>query len=258
MSYCNMIDLMVSFLYFNRPSNITESYSLSELTKLHLDIITSIAPTEISYAAFNASFYSATPGLYIPENMKAIEKAFEFCNNCSIATLNMYDNFNTYITPFFYSLENGHCTDSVTSNQFNEIIKHTPEALVENYYECYNNEFTATFDSIGIAAGNVGLMLPFIVLALLPIIFLYLKSIGYTPPRVEYKKSEIEDYLSVLGVQLLRARDGKTRGWTKINKNLNEIAESLAIVSQLPASYPDSDDESDDESSGLFLFNYKF
>jgi hypothetical protein len=240
---------MTSFLYFNRNSNLTEEYTLTELTSMHMDIITSIPHGQISKTAFNASFYSVNNNLYVPENMKAIEKSFEFCNNCSIATFNMYDNINTYITDFFYSLKDGHCRDSVSSDQFDKLYENdvTPEALTENYYECYDNEFTATFDSVGIAAGNVGLMLPFIVLALLPIIFLYLKSIGYTPPKIEYKKSEVEDYMFELGVQLLRARDGKTRGWTKRNKNLAEIAESLAVTSLLSGAFPDSDDESSEE-----------
>lgn len=66
------------------------------------------------------------------------------------------------------------------------------------------------------------------------------------PPKVEYEKKEIDDALVIFSTQLLRIRDGKTRG-IKPDGNLWNLTKELIRAAKEEGGYPDSDDSNSDE-----------
>ena len=66
-----------------------------------------------------------------------------------------------------------------------------PVTLTENYFECTNNWHTSLLGAVGISFGNTSSLVPLVALLLLPLIYFYLKSIGFVPPIEEYTKDEV-------------------------------------------------------------------
>ena len=132
--------------------------------------------------------------------------AYDFCyGNCSIVTVNAYDAF--YQTSlYYYSVLNGSCTDTISSDSFENLV--IPVArLTEVYYECISNLFNSIINSMGIASGNFQLFLPpFIGICILIAKFV-MKYFGIT--ERPYGQGERDDILDSLALQLLLYRDKK-------------------------------------------------
>ena len=61
--------------------------------------------------------------------------------------------------------------------------------------------------------------------------YLFLLSIGQVPPKEEYTNEELHDAIMVLSKQLLRMRDGKTRGM-KIHGAIYHLTKELVEASK--------------------------
>ncbi len=118
--------------------------------------------------------------------------------------------------------------------------------LTEPYFECTSTFYEALNNAIGIASGNTSTFFPIFVAMLLPLMYLYLKIIGYVPPKEEYTKEEKEEALDILLTNILRVRDGKTRAMPKHGPFVN-LANDLVKISTEAPGYPDSDDSDDED-----------
>ncbi len=128
-----------------------------------------------------------------------------------------------------------------------DISSNPPVLLTEPYYECTSTFYSALNNAIGIASGNTSTFFPLGVAFLLPLMYLYLKIIGYVPPKEEYTKDEKEEAINVLATNILRSRDGKTRAMTR-NGAIVSLSKDLLKVAKEAPGYPDSDDEDSDDS----------
>ena len=84
------------------------------------------------------------------------------------------------------------------------LANNPPVILTQPYYECNNNWQTSLLNAVGISYGNTSAIVPMIILILLPLIYFYLQSIGYSPPIEEYTKEEKENALEEVAIQLMR------------------------------------------------------
>ena len=104
----------------------------------------------------------------------------------------------------------------------------------------------ALSNAVGIANGMTSIIVAVTSLVLLPLMYLYLKVIGFIPPKVEYEKDEKDLALQEFALQLLRSRDGKTRGLQRKGV-LQQISSELMYAASHTSGKPDSDDESSDD-----------
>ena len=185
-------------------------------------------PNEFNDAAYNAAFI--TTALSLPskaQNMiltrSYIESSFAFCqtnvltnDNCTAIIWKEYSDSAQTVSPYYYQLFNGSCRDSIlVESAIDALAEIAPVSLNENYLICKNNIYNAILAAFGIAQGNVQTAAPIILGALLPVIYLYLKMIGYVPPKIEYTPEEMQVAINELALQIVRARDGKTRAMKK-------------------------------------------
>ena len=227
--YCNVIDLLLGLVIFpdNDPSVVLAMQSQVRNAEL------------LNTQAYNASY--ATAAIVSAEANEILydeawrHAAFDFCripsmNNltCTMIGFNIYDSSSTSITAYNYQLINGSCSNSVSlSNEaWEKLAEFSPTPLTEDYFRCTMFSDAALFNAVGIASGNVATAIPIAVVCLLPVLFIFLRSIGQVPPKEEYDKKELEDATIVLAKLLLRMRDGKTRGM-KTNGALYHLTKEL-------------------------------
>ena len=98
--------------------------------------------------------------------------------------------------------------------------------LTESYYECTSDTISALNNAIGIANGNTATFFPIFVGFFLPLIYLYLKLIGFVHPKEEYSKEEKEEALDSLVTNILRVRDGHSH-FTLKNAEFDKLAKVL-------------------------------
>lgn len=79
--------------------------------------------------------------------------------------------------------------------------------LTQDYYKCTEYTYSALFNAVGIASGNVATVIPVAVVFLLPVMFMFMSAIGQIPPKEEYRKEEKDDAIEALAKQLLRVRE---------------------------------------------------
>lgn len=252
-SYCNVFDFLVSLIMFNTDDEYYNLRSMLHVQSRNLN-------NGIGRNAYNASYASATLNydgynklLLNPEWRK---DAFEFCNvpeldiSCSILTFNLYDDFSTTVSQFSYQLNNGSCRDSISLSEtgWNNLLAAPPTQLTQAYYKCTETPSSALFNAVGIASGNVSTVIPIVVIFLLPVMYLFLQAIGQVPPKVEYTKEELQDSLEALALQLLRMRDGKTRG-LKLHGQIAKLTYELVEAAKIEGGYPDSDDSADEDDN---------
>jgi hypothetical protein len=61
---------------------------------------------------------------------------FDYCVNCTVFWLNIWDDFG-YVTPYAHSIySNGHCQDSVSSPNYFMLGQTSPVKLSEQWFEC--------------------------------------------------------------------------------------------------------------------------
>jgi hypothetical protein len=126
------------------------------------------------------------------------------------------------------------------------VVLQAPTQLTQDYFECYEGDFSAFFDAVGIASGNTSLAVPVLSCILLPLLYVFLILVKLAPPQKEYNKLEKDQALDILSLLLLRLRDGKTRG-VKKNGVLMYLTKELIDAAREEGGYPDSDDEEEEE-----------
>lgn len=216
---------------------------------------------KLSRNAYNATWASAAstyapnvdPVIYDPEWRRS---SYAFCNHtelgtCSILTFNSYGTSvaDRSITAYMHLIEDGSCGRQFTipDESFALLIANPPTPIVENYYECTLHPFTAMFNAIGIATGNISALVPIFMFVLLPVMYVWLTLTGNVQSRHEYDKTEREAALDMFALQMLRIRDGKIRGMKK-NGFLTHVAEELVdAANHADGGYPDSDDSDDED-----------
>ena len=57
--------------------------------------------------------------------------------------------------------------------------------------------------------------------------YVWLSTFGYVQPRPEYKEEELKRAVDIMFTQVLRARDGKTRGMKKL-KLINGLTQGMS------------------------------
>jgi hypothetical protein len=180
-------------------------------------------------------------------------KAYNFCKlgiglYCDIITFNMFSQDIFSVSANKFQLTNGSCHNSfIIDNTFYEdLLVDPPMQFTQIFQECYMNTWDALYNAVGIAQGNVSIQVPFFVFAVLPIFYLLLLCCDQLPPKEEYADQEKQDAIEILSLQLLRLRDGKTRGMKK-KGILTKLAGELIHAAKQSGGYPDSDDEDDDD-----------
>lgn len=123
MDYCNTIDLVSQFLYYNNASQAADPYTLVPPL---FDLLVKYNDSELTIQTFTAH---ATGN-------------FSFCENdefgyCSMVAFSNYGPFEHQLSQYYHQLTYGSCNDSFTSNQFSSLISNPPVSLYEAYYECY-------------------------------------------------------------------------------------------------------------------------
>jgi len=253
--YCNVFDFMVGVIFYN----INDTYTSPD-NKIHPNAWATMNlayrysdPKELNRRAFNASYAATMYGEYTDPKWR--ETAYEFCHSeefntsCSILLFNAYDDVSFTASEFYYQVKLGACNDSFTVGTWNLLQRTPPTDLVQDYYECIVSWYVAIFNSTGIAAGNAATFVPFLMLALLPLLYVYLQASGKLPPKDEYTELELTAASNALALTILRIRDGKVRGIEQQGL-LKKLVKELIHAAKSEGGYPDSDDDSDDESEG--------
>jgi hypothetical protein len=128
-------------------------------------------------------------------------------------------------------------------------VANAPVQLTQDYFECYNDEFNAFLNALGIATGNTSLAVPATMIILLPVIYLILVLLRKNPPREEYNARDKNQALEVFSILLLRLRDGKSRG-IKPTGVLSQLTKEIISAAKEESGFPDSDDEYDSDDEG--------
>ncbi len=125
--------------------------------------------------------------------------------------MNAYtDNQQPLVTPYYYQLTTGSCTDTFTSKNFSQLVTSPPTDLVESYLKCYSYRNYAFLNSVGVAAGSVQSAMPIMLMLIMPIIYIFLKYNGLLIFLEErYPPLEKEQALKELAEYILMIRDGK-------------------------------------------------
>ncbi len=114
------------------------------------------------------------------------------------------------MTPYYYQLDAGSCTDTFTSANFSEFVSTPPTELVESYLKCFSYRNYAFLNSVGVAAGSVQSAMPIMLMVIMPIVYMFLKYNGLLIFLEErYPPLEKEQALKELAEYILLIRDGK-------------------------------------------------
>ena len=104
----------------------------------------------------------------------------------------------------------GSCNDSfsIPVESQEKLKRNPPIELNEVYYNCRNSEQAVFADSVGVAAGSMGVYVPLVVFLTLFLLRVYSRQKGKTVATT-YSKEEQQEVLNFLAFNLLLARDGK-------------------------------------------------
>ena len=205
---CNGFDLVISYIYF-------EDDNLNKTIQLLNKYPNAKELNDAAYLAYD-------------------KYDFSFCDNdCALLSLNAYDDSDHFVSPDFYSLNNGHCSDSTSKEAFEALGATPPTDLVEEYYRCKNSRSTSFFKSVAMANSNMMLFSPFFFLFLLtPLMTIYHQYIVKEPLSAdEYSDNEREKAVKVLMTQLLKLSHGQEGVEEDPNLVLVQLAEELKRIS---------------------------
>ena len=125
-------------------------------------------------------------------------------------------NQKPLVTPYYYQLNTGSCSDTFTSSNFSQLVNTPPTELVETYLKCYAYRNYAFLNSVGVAAGSVQSAMPIMLMVIMPIVYMFLKYNGLLIFLEErYPPLEKEQALKELAEYILMIRDGKKTPFKK-------------------------------------------
>jgi TRAP-type C4-dicarboxylate transport system permease small subunit len=256
---CDSFNLMASLVYY--PTSVN-AQNLEAAIEDQISLLLKALKKFPSYNEFNRQSFNATWGAAsiaygrqspAVKTTSWIKNAFSFCdigtNDCGLTVFHSVDLASQLVSVYKFQLSNGSCHDSFTIplTYYDNLVNTPPVVLVENYYECYQDVFTAFMDALGIASGNTQLAVPITVVFLLPMVYFILVAIKQAPPKEEYTNIEKKQALEILSILLLRLRDGKSRG-VKRNGILMQLTNELIKAAKEESGFPDSDDEEEDDN----------
>lgn len=164
-------------------------------------------------AAYNASISALNP------NRPFNTADYAFCTlsygSCSLLLFHVFDRERA-VSPYYYELEQSACYNSFTTPHWSKLVETPPFPLVQQYYECTARAEDAFIDSLGIAVGNASFWVPLGLCALLPMVYMFLNYYKDAPStKHEYGDDEMEEAARLLGLLLLRVRDGKFQSYNE-------------------------------------------
>ena len=251
---CDEFNLLTGFMFFD------SGQSPQQIANTWLDLVVRAGGAEnLNDLAYNASWAAAAskyPGVSSIINDNTWRRSsYEFCfvnglGYCSLFIINSYGNgvMDRAITPSIYLLNDGSCSSefAIPASSFQKMIDQPPTPIIEDYYECVLTPVNALINAAGIASGNASLIVPMVMFALLPLMYLWLTLSGNVQPKPEYEKMEITAALECLSLQILRVRDNRRRGLKK-EGYIQNLSEELTIAALNADGTAVDSDDSDDE-----------
>lgn len=156
---------------------------------------------EFNMQAYNATLVAAL-GMYGFYSDSYMKDSFSFCNDTCFVLSWLTMEYSNAVSEYYYQIIDGSCSDKITTPYWMNFQITPPVTLTETYFQCTDTWISSTISAIGIANGNTATLLPIGVLMILPLMYLYLKWIGYAPPKEEYSQDEVIQliffYLQVL------------------------------------------------------------
>jgi hypothetical protein len=215
-----------------RSSNVTNILDRFGLTALLKTLAQYETYQQFNKAAFNASWITTSNNYTCDE--ECLQSAFQFCiqpgtnTTCSLAMFNVANGAASTVSEYKYQLTNGSCTSSmvVPLDNWMKLVNNPPVQFTQTYYECYQSSGPAFVTAVGVASGNVQIFVPIVMFGLLPFLYFVLVAVRQVPPKEEYRKDDKQIAVEILGLLLLRIRDGKTRG-IKRNGVLQALAKGI-------------------------------
>lgn len=167
-----------------------------------------------------------------------ISNAFSYCQTsyggCSMFAVSYFDSdsrIDYTIDANYVQLKTASCVDTISipiGNFMNlATVPFTP--LINSYIECQYTLLQVIPSQAGIAFGNVGVAVPFVVAIIIAISSLYTSLTG-SAIRHPYGKPARDEFLSELAHVLLLQRDGKLQGYDE-----DEEVMSLPCIEALAA-----------------------
>lgn len=188
---CNFLDLVAGYLYV-----LDDGATYEEKLIRLLDLIESTAST--------AELDNLISGSIV---RRESDELFVRCPTCAAVVANLWDDVSP-VTPYFYKLDRPHCYDSVTVVDTAALARNEPTALVEKYYNCRDYPLEAFWYATALAFGDTGTVTPLVLLVLLPLMYLYVRLMGYNLKRDEYSVMAQEEVMGDIAMELLRIKNG--------------------------------------------------
>jgi len=176
-----------------------------------------IGTADLNISTSESDFFSPL-SMY---NKTYLNKAFSFCETsrggCSMLSVSYFDSDSRVdytIDASYVQLSEASCKDTISIKIEDFInlanIPFTP--LINSYIECQYTLLQVIPSQAGIAFGNVGVAVPFVVAIIIAISSLYTSLTG-SAIRHPYGKPARDEFLSELAHVLLLQRDGKLQGY---------------------------------------------
>ena len=205
--YCNIFDMVVGYVHFEE-NNMDEVIALLNKYPKYQDL------NDAAFEAYNTYDFS-------------------FCDDkCSLLVVNAYDDIDQFISPDFYTLAKGFCTDSTKKGSMISLGNNTPTELVEEYYRCKNSRSTSFFKSVGLANSNMLLFTPLVfIFFLTPFITAYHKYVV----KEAVDAGEFDDdvrgkAVKVLVSELLRMAQNRESRFPDPDRVIVQLAQELNSI----------------------------
>lgn len=199
--YCNTFDILLGVYFYPKRDQWTQ-----------------IINTYYSVPTFHELNQIMYHGAYNLSNGQDDPRSFDFCNGeCKYFGLDTWDT-NKYLSPYYLSIENIHCSDTFTliPNFIQNLGKNPPTELTEKYLKCTMHGSSAILAAIGIAAGNLGAFGPIaITLLILPLIYIYFAAVDGDVPAAPYDLVKISKAQREFIIKVIAANDGTLKGISK-------------------------------------------
>ena len=213
--YCNVFDFIVGYIFY--PNTTMQ---LSDQVNAFIDLVlNNNGYYALNKNAYNASFAAVASKQKFADpilnNINWRNEAYQFCLHnyygvCSMLAVRTKSDSDQdkSITPPRYLLNKGSCARqfAISNASFLELSNTVPTPFVESYFECTMYLSAAISNAFGIAASNVSTLVPFVMVAFVPLCIFVLYLFGITWDKPEFTKSEIEDEMEILAVESLRKK----------------------------------------------------
>lgn len=164
---------------------------------------------------------------------------------CSLLAVNVFDSYNTAITPNYFSLVDGSCRDTVNSDDFLKLAINPPP-LEESYYKCRTGRYRALLIALGVASGATKVFAPLCLFFIFPLVFIYFSYHGVSVDS-KYSDFDKEIVANKLALICLKIADGNLDDVPK-DSLLYQLTQELIKVEK-----KDSNNEEKSESGKNIL-----